>query len=43
MNSEDLQKGKKREQVLLDELSEDEVVEFVLNSFDYLVSDYAMH
>ena len=43
MNSEDLQKGKKREQVLLDELSEDEVVGFVLNSFDYLVSDYAMH
>ena len=43
MSSEDLQQGKKREQVSLDKLSEDEVVEFVLNSFDYLVSDYAMH
>ena len=43
MSSEDLQQGKKREQVSLDKLSEDEVVEFVLNSFDHWVSDYAMH
>ena len=42
MSSEDLQQGKKREQVSLDKLSEDEVVEFVLNSFDHWVSDYAM-
>ena len=43
MSSEDLQQGKKRERVSLDKLSEDEVVEFVLNSFDHWVSDYAMH
>ena len=42
MSSEDQRQGKKREQVSLDKLSEDEVVEFVLNSFDHWVSDYAM-
>ena len=43
MSSEDQRQGKKREQVSLDKLSEDEVVGFVLNSFDHWVSDYAMH
>ena len=43
MSSEDQRQGKKREQVSLDKLSEDEAVEFVLNSFDHWVRDYAMH
>lgn len=43
MSSEDLQQEEKKEQASLDKISENEVVEALLNSFDYWVNEYAMH
>ena len=43
MSSEDLRQEEKKERASLDKISENEVVETLLNTFDYWVNEYAMH